>query len=147
MPLEHALICNTLAITLPCVKTAPFGKPVVPPVYCKNAMSWCSNIGSFRGASAPRLSAVLKLTTRSICQAGTILLKRLTATFTNQRRGIARISPIWVVTTSLTDVLGSTFSRTWAKFSRMTIASAPESLKLVFQFARGVQRIDVDHDQ
>ena len=33
-----------------------------------------------------------------------------------------------------------------AKFSRITIASAPESLQLVLELARRVQRIDVDDD-
>src|SRR3546814_9470897 len=35
----QALSCSRLATTLPCVSTAPLDKPVVPPVYCRNAMS------------------------------------------------------------------------------------------------------------
>ncbi len=31
--------CSTFATRLRCVSTAPFETPVVPPVYCRNAMS------------------------------------------------------------------------------------------------------------
>ena len=35
----HAIVCTTFAKILPCVSIAPFGVPVVPPVYCRTAGS------------------------------------------------------------------------------------------------------------
>ena len=43
----HASDCSTFAMRLRCVSTAPFDTPVVPPVYCRNAMSsWPSSTRS-----------------------------------------------------------------------------------------------------
>ena len=42
----QASACSTLATRLRCVSTAPFDTPVVPPVYCRNAMSsWSERDG------------------------------------------------------------------------------------------------------
>ena len=38
---HHALACSTFATMLRCVSIAPLATPVVPPVYCRNAMSSC----------------------------------------------------------------------------------------------------------
>jgi hypothetical protein len=64
----------------------------------------------------------------AMCQAGTIFLTCLTTRLTIMRLGKSSMSPNCVTITCLTGVLATTFSSTLAKFSTMTMASAPESL-------------------
>ena len=61
-------------------------------------------------------------------QAGTSFLTRLTTKLTSGRLGNGNRSPNWVVITVLTGVFSNTSCRVWAKFSRMTMTVAPESL-------------------
>ena len=42
----HNRTCSVLAVTLAWVSIAPFGIPVVPPVYCSNAMSCSGSIST-----------------------------------------------------------------------------------------------------
>src|ERR1022692_1986556 len=127
-PRDHARACSMFATSPPCVSIAPLDLPVVPPVYCRKAISACDGAASSRRARAPRPSAVRNSMAPPICHSGTIFFICLTAKFTNSRRcGVSR-SPTCVDTTCSTAVFASTVSSTCAKFSRMTITSAPESL-------------------
>ena len=63
----------------------------------------------------------------SMRQAGTIFFTVLMTRLTIQRFGIGSRSPTWVVITCSTGVFPSTCCSVWAKFSRMTMAFAPES--------------------
>ena len=76
---------------------------------------------------APRANADRNDTAPGMFQAGTILFTYFTTTFTNCRLGKRNKSPIWVVMTCLTCVEPIAWVSTLAKFSTMTIASAPES--------------------
>ena len=42
----QALICAVLAVRFACVSIAPFGVPVVPPVYCSTATSSSGSIAT-----------------------------------------------------------------------------------------------------
>ena len=69
------------------VSIAPFATPVVPPVYCRNAMSSRVTSTGLNGAVAPRASAARKAMAPSMRQAGTIFFTRLTTKLTIQRFG------------------------------------------------------------
>ena len=123
----HASICSTFATRLRCVSVAPFDTPVVPPVYCRNATS-CGPTST--GASLPRApasSASLKRTWPGSEYAGIIFLTLRSAKLTIAPFGKPSRSPIEATTTCLTDVFAITCCSVAAKFSRITIASAPES--------------------
>ena len=60
-------------------------------------------------------------------QAGTIFFTRFTTKLTIAPFGTPSMSPSWVVTMVLPFGWAITCSSVFAKFSRMTIASAPES--------------------
>jgi hypothetical protein len=51
-----------LAITFRCVRVAPFDTPVVPPVYCRKAMSVFFSWAGWKGILPPCASASLKRT-------------------------------------------------------------------------------------
>ena len=48
---------ETAEVRLPWVSIAPLGRPVVPPVYCKSAMSSGEMAGHTAGATAPSTKA------------------------------------------------------------------------------------------
>ncbi len=124
----HAPVCSMLARMLRWVSIAPFDTPVVPPVYCRNAMSSRATSTGCNGAFVPRASAARNLIAPSIRHAGTIFFTRLMTKLTIQRFLTGSRSPTWVVITCSTDVFASTCCRVLAKFSTMTMALAPESL-------------------
>ena len=123
----QAPVCSMLARMFRWVSIAPFETPVVPPVYCRKAMSSAASVTGAKDPAAPRASAARSGTAPSIRQAGTIFFTLLMTRFTSQRFGTGRRSPTSVVTTCSTGVLSITDCSVCAKFSRMTIALAPES--------------------
>ena len=52
-----ALNCSTLATRLRCDNAAPFDRPVVPPVYCRNSRSSPFSSTGVKGSLAPSSSA------------------------------------------------------------------------------------------
>ena len=54
---SHARACSMLATMLRCSSIAPFATPVVPPVYCRNAMSSCAERHALERALAARRRA------------------------------------------------------------------------------------------
>ena len=56
-----ALHCNMLATRLRWVSMAPFGDPVVPPVYCSTATSSACGAASWNDLPAPLASASVSL--------------------------------------------------------------------------------------
>jgi len=107
---------------------APFDTPVVPPVYCRNAMS--SGLISTRASVMPAAarSTWLKRSALSNWYAGTIFFTLRTTKLTSAPLAAPSRSPIAATTTCFTGVLAITCSSVCAKFSRITIALAPESL-------------------
>ncbi len=63
----------------------------------------------------------------SMLHAGTIFLTRLITMLMSRRFGAGSMSPSWLVMMCLTGVLVRTCCSVLAKFSRMTMAFAPES--------------------
>ncbi len=120
-------VCSRLASMLRWVSIAPLATPVVPPVYCRNARSSRVTSTGVNGAAWPRASAARNFTVPPMCQAGTIFLTFLITKLTSRRLWPGSRSPTWVVITCSTGVLFTTCCRTLAKFSRMTMARAPES--------------------
>ena len=110
-----------------CSSVAPFDTPVVPPVYCRNAMSSGPTSGLASVRRAPSATASLNRTAPGNEYAGTIFLIRRTAKLVMAPFGNPSRSPIDAITTCLTAVLAITCCSVVAKFSRTTIASAPES--------------------
>jgi hypothetical protein len=125
---HHAEDCSRLETMLPWVSIAPLDTPVVPPVYCRNAMSSCPSVGSSSGLPCPSESALAHGTAPGRLKSGTIFFTRFTTKLVIAPFGKPSMSPMRVVTTVLTGVLSSTASSVLAKFSRITIATAPESL-------------------
>ena len=124
---NHASPCRIAAITLRCDSIAPLDTPVVPPVYCRNATSsWASGTGRYV-RRAPSASASAKRTAPGSSNGGTIFFTRRTAKSTMRPRTGPSSSPIDASTTVRTGVCAITCCSVAAKFSRMTIASAPES--------------------
>ena len=130
---NQASACNVAATTLRCVRTAPFDKPVVPPVYCKNAIeSKFAGLG-LRFKPLPLAMATLKGVTCkpldvSKLKAGTIFLILRTANVIHLPNTGPSKSPIVASTTRLIGVLSMICVKVVAKFSRMMMVSAPESL-------------------
>ena len=56
----QARVCSRFATMLPCVSIAPLGRPVVPPVYCRNARSSAPSRGAGASSARPRASASRK---------------------------------------------------------------------------------------
>ena len=100
----HASDCSTLATMLRWVSTAPFDTPVVPPVYCRNAMSsWPSGTGS-RFSNLPLLSASLKPIAPGSEYSGTCFLTWRSTKFTSGPFGNPSRSPMPVTITVSTPV-------------------------------------------
>ena len=106
---------------------APFATPVVPPVYCRNAMSSRPTSTAFSSWRAPSAMTSLNRSAFGSSYAGTIFF-----TWRTTRLTIApfnpSMSPSVATTTCFSLVRPTTCCSTEAKFSRMTITSAPESL-------------------
>ena len=77
---------------------------------------------------APAFTAALNLTWPGSDHAGTIFFTRRTTRLTIVPFRPPSMSPIAATTTCLTAVLAITACKVLAKFSRMTMACAPESL-------------------
>ena len=131
--------CIRFATRLPWVSIAPFETPVVPPVYCRKAMSSSPIGGGARRCDLPAASASGKVTRPGRLNAGTIFFTRFTTKLAMTDLGKPSMSPIWVVTIVFTFVRGNTSSSVFAKFSSMTMASAPESTSWCSS-SRGVYR-------
>ena len=133
---NQACACKMAAITLLCVRTAPFDSPVVPPVYCKKAGSSrdCidglseyllpSSIIALNAINVRDLPAAVIL---GILYSGTIRAKCRTAKVIQRPNQKPSISPIEAITTFSIGVSWITSSRVWAKFSKITMVVAPES--------------------
>ena len=110
------------------VRIAALATPVVPPVYCRKAMSCGPRVTASSFNPRPEPSALLKVTTPGMFQAGICLRTWRSTKFTKAPRGNPNRSPMRVTRTLLRPVCGRTFCTTCAKFSTTTIALAPESL-------------------
>ena len=130
---NQASACKVAATMLRWVSTAPLERPVVPPVYCKKAIESSVAVLGARVRRSPIARAFLKETTlrplvRGSSYAGTILARWRTAKVIHLPNQKPSRSPIDAITTCCTLVWSTTSARVWAKFSRMTMAVAPESL-------------------
>src|SRR5476649_1804051 len=107
---SQASFCNTLAMTLRCSSTAPLDTPVVPPVYCRKAMSsWpCWTGCNFRCSAS--LSIFLKVIEPGSENAGTSFLTLRTTRLTIMPFRPPSMSPIEATMTCLTSVLAMTCS-------------------------------------
>ena len=115
---------------LPCVSTAPLATPVVPPVYCRKAMSsWCKG-SSRRRCARPVRKAALNSMAPSIFQGGTIFFTYLTTALVSNSFSTGSRSPTSVVITCKRSagLRSITACTVWAKFSSTTRVVAPESL-------------------
>ena len=110
------------------MSVAPFDTPVVPPVYCRKAMSRCVTATGSSLRRAPASSVSVNLACPGSEYSGTSFFSRRTAKLTIALFGNPSISPSDATTTCLTAVRAITCCSVAAKFSRITIASAPESL-------------------
>ncbi|MNN29810.1 hypothetical protein D3C81_1434270 [compost metagenome] len=119
--------CNTFDTMFRCSSVAPFEIPVVPPVYCRKAMSSGPVSTGFSVMLAPSASTSLKRTQCGSSHAGTIFLTLRTTKLTTAPFTVPSMSPMLATTTCFTGVAGSTAWSVAAKFSRMTMASAPLS--------------------
>ena len=141
----HTPVCSRLARMLRWVSIAPFETPVVPPVYCRNAMSSRVTSTGLNDAAAPRASAARKSMAPSMRQAGTIFFTLLMTKLTIQRFGAGSRSPTCVVITCSTGVFPSTCCRALGEVLENDDGLGAGVLQLVLQLARRVQRIDVHH--
>ncbi len=71
--LIQALACSTLATMFRCVRIAALAMPVVPPVYCRNAMSSGPAATGSSLMPRPDESAPLKVSAPGMLQAGICL--------------------------------------------------------------------------
>jgi hypothetical protein len=121
-----------LATTLRWWSIAPLDTPVVPPVYCRKARS--------SGPGETRLSVIARPAPSAVGQrvsvwplrsgsdqAGISFLTWRTTVLISSRLSVGSASPSCVTSTWRTRVWAITGASVAAKFSRMTIASAPES--------------------
>ena len=105
----HRLVCSRLESMLPWVSIAPLAEPVVPPVYCRKAMSSAVSLTRVNGLCAPRCMASSSGMASGMCHLGTIFLTCLTRPLISQRLGAGTKSPTWVLMTWRIEVSGSTF--------------------------------------
>ena len=129
------------------VSIAPLATPVVPPVYCRNAMSSRATAAARerrRGAARQRVAGTSIVP--SICQAGTIFFTCLTTKLTIQRFGAGRRSPTCVVITCRTAVSRQDLLQRAGEVLEDDDRLGAGVLQLVLELARRVQRIDV-HDR
>src|SRR5258708_4118718 len=82
-PPTQAETCCRLATMLPWVSIAPFETPVVPPVYCRKAMSSCVSGGSFGARREPSDKTLLKGVDPGRLHGGTILRRGFPTPLTN----------------------------------------------------------------
>ncbi len=68
-----AFTCRALAVRFWCVSLAPFGVPVVPPVYWISAMSVCGSIATGSGRPSLSVSAEKRMTRGSAGSGATSL--------------------------------------------------------------------------
>ncbi len=141
----HMPVCSRLARMLRWVSIAPLATPVVPPVYWRKAMSSLFTSTGSKRAERPRSSAARSVMAPSMRHAGTIFLTCLMTKLTSQRFGIGSRSPICVVITCSTAVLPMTCCRDLGEVLDDDDGLGAGVLQLVFEFAGGVQRIDVNH--
>ena len=130
---NQASACSVAATMLRWVSTAPLDRPVVPPVYCRKAGVSGATRAGVSVRRSPRASARLKLITwrppvRGSSYAGTILARWRTAKVIQRPYQAPSRSPMEAITTCCTAVWSITSASVCAKFSRMTMAVAPESL-------------------
>jgi hypothetical protein len=119
--------CCMFAIRLRCVSIAPFATPVVPPVYCRKAMSPCSMSTLGSDLPLPRASASLNRIAPSMRYSGIAFFTYFSMKLTMAPFGNDSMSPTPVVTTWRTEVSFNTSDTVAAKLSSTTIADAPES--------------------
>ena len=121
--------CTTLAITWPWRSTAPLGTPVVPPVYCRKAMSPAPTGASSRGCAAPCSIASSSATACAMCQGGTSRRRWRTTTCVTSSRigGIRSPTPVTTTASARPGWRASTACSVCAKFSSTTMARAPLS--------------------
>ncbi len=105
---------------------APFATPVVPPVYCRNAMSSCPMSTRSSVRLRPSASASDSRIEPGSEYCGIIFLTRRSTRSTTMPLKPSS-SPIDVTTVWRTLVLPTTSATTFAKFSTHTSTSAPES--------------------
>ena len=122
----QARACSTFATMFRCSSIAPFATPVVPPVYCRNAMSSCDSGTRSSVRRRPSASTSDRWTALAIDQGFTIFFTRRTTKLTSTPFAPSS-SPIDVTITCFTFVLPRTSASVCAKFSSTTITSAPES--------------------
>ncbi|CSI46301.1 Uncharacterised protein [Vibrio cholerae] len=121
------MACSTFATMLRCVRMAPFATPVVPPVYCRKAMS-SPDINGFTYCRRRPLCSALRIEIapgRSYL--GTMPLTYFTTKSTIVPLARGSICPRLVSTTCLTCVLATICSKVLAKFETITIARASAS--------------------
>ena len=131
---------------LRCVSIAPLETPVVPPVYCRNAMSSRFTVDRLerrrrRRAPAPSRSVMAP----SIRHAGTIFFTCLMTRLTIQRFGAGSRSPSWVVITCSIGVFREHLLQNAGEVLENDDGLGAGVLQLVLELARRVQRIDVHH--
>ncbi len=122
-----ATTCTVFATRLRWVSTAPLETPVVPPVYCRKAMSSPPTSTGSSASDAPRDSTAPKRTLSGNEYAGTIFFTRRITKLVIAPFGKPSMSPMPVTITRFTGVFASTCCRVAAAFSKITIAVAPES--------------------
>ena len=120
--------CSTLATMFLCSSWAPLLTPVVPPVYCRNAVSFSVTSTGFSDMRSPSASTSFQRSELASVYSGTIFLTLRTTKLTSRPLAKPSMSPIAQTTTVLVGTLSTTCCSVVAKFSRMKIASAPESL-------------------
>ena len=122
----HARACSRLATMLRCSSIAPLATPVVPPVYWRNAMSsWPSGtVSSLR--RRPSASTSDSRSAPATSYAGIIFFTRRSTRSTISPLNPSS-SPMVVTIGMRIFVLPITSCSVCAKFSTMTITSAPES--------------------
>ena len=123
---SHARDCSKFAMMLRWSSIAPFATPVVPPVYCRNAMSsWPSGTRS-SARWRPSASASESRIDPGSVKRGTIFFTWRSTKSTMMPLNPSN-SPIDVTMMLRTFVCPMIACKVCAKFSTTTIVSAPES--------------------
>ena len=142
----QALACSTFATMLRCVSIAALATPVVPPVYCRKAMS-CgpTPTGCELQCRALSASALLKAMRPACSRRGTCLRTWRSTKFTSAPRG----KPEQVADARHQHLLDARSSAAPAaararNSPASTMALRARVLQLMLEFARRVQRVDVD---
>jgi hypothetical protein len=122
------------------------GTPVVPPVYCRKAMSSGSDLHLRQRLAAADARAHRGSGSRRDVVVRHHLLDVRSTKLTIAPLGKPSMSPRPVVITCLT-AFAITSCTVWPKLSSTTSTLAPGVDQLVLEFAGGVHRIDVDDAQ